>query len=57
MYGCSFLFHLTSLETAHFLHFPVYNISKIAEEAFSICYYLFKIKKTQNTNIKQYKEI
>lgn len=38
-----------TFETACFLLFTVYNISKIAMEAFSISYYLFKMKKMQNT--------
>lgn len=48
MSGRSCLFHLASLETACSLLFAVCNISKIAEEAFCINYYLFKVKKTQN---------
>lgn len=39
----------TSLETACSLLLAVGDISKIAEEAFSVSYYLFKMKTTQNT--------
>lgn len=49
MDGCSCGFYLASLETARFLLFAGCSISKIAEEAFSISYYLFKMKKPQNT--------
>lgn len=49
MYGCSCLFHLNSLETACSLLLAVGDISKTAEEAFSVSCYFFKMKTTQNT--------